>query len=207
MIIGYARVSTKEQNLSRQIQELENYGCEKIFKEKESGKNFKDRKVYNDMRSKLRFNDVLVIHDLSRLGRNKEEIKNEWKSLIEDEIDIVVLNMPILNTTQYKELEGVGQLVSDIVFNLLSWMVEEERERIKQAQLEGIKIAKEKGKYAGRKRKYHKDAIGKDKIIYDEVVRLLDKNTSVMDVHKKTGVARNTVYRIIKERDDNNERN
>lgn len=199
MIIGYARVSTKEQNLSRQIQELENYGCEKIFQEKESGKNFKDRKIYNDMRSKLRFHDVLVIHDLSRLGRNKEEIKNEWKSLIDDDIDIVVLNMPILNTTQYKELAGVGQLVSDIVFNLLSWMVEEERERIKQAQLEGIKIAKEKGKYAGRKRKYHKDAIGKDKIIYDEVVRLLDENTSVMDVHKKTGVARNTIYRIRKE--------
>lgn len=199
MIIGYARVSTKEQNLSRQIQELENYGCEKIFKEKESGKNFKDRKVYNDMRSKLRFNDVLVIHDLSRLGRNKEEIKNEWKSLIEDEIDIVVLNMPILNTTQYKELAGVGQLVSDIVFNLLSWMVEEERERIKQAQLEGIKIAKEKGKYAGRKIKYHENAIGKDKIIYDEVVRLLKEKVSVMDIHKKTGVARNTIYRIRKE--------
>src|SRR5699024_12044176 len=106
MIIGYARVSNKEQNLTRQVQELEKYGCERIFKEKHSGKNFKDRKVYNEMRNKLRFHDVLVIHDLSRLGRNKEEIKNEWKSLTDDEIDIVVLNMPILNTTQYKDLEG-----------------------------------------------------------------------------------------------------
>lgn len=199
MIIGYARVSSKKQNLSRQIQELEKYGCEKIFQEKESGKNFKDRKIYNDMRTKLRFHDVLVIHDLSRLGRNKEEIKNEWKSLIDEEIDIVVLNMPILNTTQYKELAGVGKLVSDIVLNLLSWMVEEERERIKQAQLEGIQIAKEKGKYVGRKRKYHKDAVGKDKIIYDEVVRLLNENVSVMDIHRKTGIARNTVYQIKKE--------
>lgn len=199
MVIGYARVSSKEQNLSRQIQELKNYGCEKVFKEKESGKNFNDRKIYNDMRNKLRFRDVLVIHDLSRLGRNKEEIKNEWKSLIDDEIDIVVLNMPILNTAQYKELEGVGQLVSDIVLNLLSWMVEEERQRIKQAQREGIEIAKKEGKYKGRKRKYHENAIGKDKIIYDEIVRLLNEGKSVMDIHNKTGVARNTIYRIRKE--------
>lgn len=198
MMIGYARVSTKEQNLSRQIQELEKYGCEKVFQEKESGENFKNRKVYNDMRSKLRFHDVLVIHDLSRLGRNKEEIKNEWKSLIDDEIDIVVLNMPILNTTQYKNLDGVGQLVSDIVLNLLSWMVEEERGRIKQAQREGIEIAKAQGKYTGRKLKYHSGAKGKDKIIYDKIIKELGLGTSVMDIHRTTGVARSTIYSIKK---------
>lgn len=197
-MIGYARVSTKEQNLSRQIQELEKYGCEKVFQEKESGENFKNRKVYNDMRSKLRFHDVLVIHDLSRLGRNKEEIKNEWKSLIDDEIDIVVLNMPILNTTQYKNLDGVGQLVSDIVLNLLSWMVEEERGRIKQAQREGIEIAKAQGKYTGRKLKYHSGAKGKDKIIYDKIIKELGLGTSVMDIHRTTGVARSTIYSIKK---------
>src|SRR5699024_4507898 len=207
MIIGYARVSTKDQNLDRQIKELESFGCEKIFTEKHSGKNFKDRTVYHEMSNKLRFYDVLVIHDLSRLGRNKEEIKNEWKSLTDDEIDIVVLNMPILNTTQYKDLEGVGQLVSDIVFNLLSWLVEEERNRIKQAQQEGIEIAKEKGKYKGRKRKknkerkkkYNKDTIRKDKLIYYQIVKILIKDNSVIDIHNKKGVARNTNYRIRKE--------
>ena len=112
MIIGYARVSSKEQNLDRQIEELKKFGCEKIFTEKESGKDF-NRPVYKQMRSKLRFGDVLVVHDLSRFGRNKEEIKNEWKSLIDDEIDIVVLNMPILDTRQYKNLEGVGKLVAE----------------------------------------------------------------------------------------------
>src|SRR5690625_6876652 len=94
-----------------------------------------DRQVYNDRRSKLRFGDVLGVHDLSRFGRNKEEIRDEWQSLIKDEIDIVVLNMPILDTRKYKELEGVGQLISDIVLSLLSWMVDEERERIKTAQI------------------------------------------------------------------------
>src|SRR5699024_5667420 len=178
MIIGYARVSSKEQNLDRQIKELKDFGCEKIFAEKYSGKNFKDRTVYHEMRNKLRFHDVLVVHDLSRFGRNKEEIKNEWQWLIENEIDIVVLNMPILDTRKYKDLEGVGQLISDIVLSLLSWMVDEERERIRTAQKEGIEIAISQGKYKGRPLKYHENATGKDKIIYNEIVSLLNKRTS-----------------------------
>src|SRR5699024_1408587 len=95
---------------------------------KQSGKSF-DRPVYKEMRSKMRFGDVLVVHDLSRFGRNKEEIRNEWEALSNEEIDIVVLNMPILDTRRYKDLEGVGKLVSDIVLSLLSWMVDEEREK------------------------------------------------------------------------------
>ncbi|WP_241494472.1 recombinase family protein [Bacillus coahuilensis] len=133
MIFGYARVSSQDQNLDRQIKELESYGCERIYTEKQSGKN-SNRPVYQDMRSKLRFGDVLVVHDLSRFGRSKEEIRDEWKALVQDEIDLVVLNMPILDTRKYRELEGVGQLVSDLVLTLLSWMVEEERNRIRTAQ-------------------------------------------------------------------------
>lgn len=120
MIFGYARVSSKEQNLARQLKELKEFGCERMYQEKESGKNFKERFVYNEMRSKVRFGDVLVVHDLSRFGRNKEEIRNEWKALIKEEVDIVLLNMPILDTRKYRELEGVGQLVSDLVLTLLS---------------------------------------------------------------------------------------
>lgn len=195
MIFGYARVSTKEQNLSRQIKELENFGCDRIYQEKQTGKNF-DRPVYKEMRSKMRFDDVLVVHDLSRFGRNKNEIKEEWESLIKEEIDIVVLNMPILDTRKYKELEGVGQLVSDLVLTLLSWMVDEERERIKNAQREGIEIAKRQGKFRGGKKKYHAGATGKDKIIYERVVQLLKEKKSVMDIHREVGLARNTIYNI-----------
>src|SRR5690625_3097725 len=151
LIFGYARVSSKNQNLSRQIKELEEYGCNRIYEEKQSGKDF-ERAVYREMRSKMRFGDVLVVHDLSRFGRNKQEIKDEWESLIKEEIDIVVLNMPILDTRKYKELEGVGQLVSDLVLTLLSWMVEEERTRIRTAQREGIEIAKKQGKFRGGKK-------------------------------------------------------
>ena len=206
MIIGYGRVSSKDQNLDRQIQELKNFGCEKIFTEKQSGKNFKDRTVYHEMREKLRFNDVLVVHDLSRFGRNKVEIKNEWQWLVENDIDIVVLNMPILDTRKYKELKGIGKLISDIVLSLLSWMVDEERERIRIAQNEGIEIAKKQGKYTGRKIKYHANAKGKDKIIYNEIVKSLKTGKSVMDIHKDIGISRNTIYRIKRElkEDDNN---
>src|SRR5699024_8898624 len=151
------------------------------------------------MRSKMRFGDVLVVHDLSRFGRNKQEIKDEWEALIEEGIDIVVLNMPILDTRKYKELEGVGQLVSDLVLTLLSWMVEEERTRIRTAQKEGIEIAKKLGKFKGGKKRYHKDAEGKDRVIYDEVVRCLNENMSVMDIHRKTGLSRNTIYSIKRE--------
>lgn len=195
VIFGYARVSSKDQNLDRQIKELESFGCDRIYEEKQSGKNFK-RPVYTEMRSKMRFGDVLVVHDLSRFGRNKNEIKEEWEALIKEEIDIVVLNMPILDTRKYKELEGVGQLVSDLVLTLLSWMVDEERERIRTAQREGIEIAKKHGKFRGGKKKYHTDATGKDKVIYDKVVQLLREQKSVMDIHREVGISRNTIYDI-----------
>ncbi|MGJ9458461.1 recombinase family protein [Oceanobacillus sp. CF4.6] len=196
MIIGYARVSSKKQNLARQIKELKAFGCDRIIKEKESGKNFKERTAYNELRSKLRFGDVLVVHDLSRFGRNKQEIRDEWKVLMDEDIDIVVLNMPILDTRKYRELEGLGQLVSDLVLTLLSWMVDEERERIRLAQKEGIEIAKKEGKFRGGKKKYHVGATGKDKVIYDRVVELLEEKNSVMDIHREVGISRNTIYDI-----------
>lgn len=196
MIFGYARVSSKDQNLSRQIKELENFGCDRIYEEKQSGKNFSERKVYREMRSKMRFGDVLVVHDLSRFGRNKEEIRDEWKSLMDEDIDIVVLNMPILDTRKYKEMEGMGQLISDLVLTLLSWMVEDDRQRIRVAQREGIEIAKQQGKFRGGKKKYHAGATGKDKVIYDRVIQLLEKDKSVMEIHREVGISRNTIYDI-----------
>jgi len=118
------------------------------------------------------------------------------EALTEDEIDIVVLNMPILDTRKYKELAGVDQLVSDLMLTLLSWMVEEERNRIKTAQSEGIAIAKERGTFKGKPKKYHAEAKGKDRLIYNIVVQLLKQNESVVNIHRETGLARNTIYSI-----------
>lgn len=199
MILGYARVSSKEQNLQRQVDALKAFGCERIFTEKESGKDFKSREVYQELKKKLRFGDELVIKDLSRFGRNKEEILDEWKWFKDNDIDIVILDMPILNTKQYRNIEGLGTLVMDIVLNLLSWQVETERERIKAAQAEGIKIAKEQGKYKGRPLKYSSEAKGQDKVIYDTIIQMLHNNETVMDIHRYTNVSRPTIYKI---RDD-----
>lgn len=199
MIIGYARVSAKDQNLERQIEALNLRGCERIFTEKFSGKDFKSRQVYQELKKKLRFGDILVVKDLSRFGRSKEEILNEWRWFQENDIDIEVLDMPILNTKQYKNIQGVGNLVGDIVLNLLSWMVEEERSRIKAAQAEGIALAKAEGKYKGRPVKYSAAATGADKIVYDFICTQLVEGISVMDIHRKTKVARNTIYAIKRE--------
>ncbi|TCP24480.1 DNA invertase Pin-like site-specific DNA recombinase [Scopulibacillus darangshiensis] len=204
MLIGYARVSSFQQNLERQIRSLKDFGCNKVFADKISGKNF-DRPEYQKMKSKLRFGDTLVIPSLSRLGRSKQGILDEWKELMKEDIDIVVLDMPILDTRKYKDLEGIGQLITDIVLQLLSWMVEEERTNIRENQRQGIEIAKIEGKYNGRKVKYHANATGKDKIIYDKIIEMLNLGKSVIDIHDATGVARNTIYRIKRDK-ENNER-
>lgn len=198
MIIGYARVSSTSQNLARQKRAFEEYGCEKIFEEEESAKDFQ-RPVYNEMKRMLRFGDVLVVSDLSRFGRNKKQIKEEWEYLINKDIDIVVLDMPILDTTKYKGIEGVGELIMNLVREILSWLVEEERNRIREAQRQGIAEAKKIGKFKGKPLKYHANATGKDKVIYDEVVNMLENKHTVMDIHRRTKLSRNTIYRIKEE--------
>jgi len=198
MIIGYARVSSTSQNLERQILMLESYGCEKIFVEKESAKDFK-RPVYMELKKKLRFGDVLVVTDLSRFGRNAEEINKEWDELVNQDIDIVILDMPILDTTKYKELDGVGKLITNIVKDLLSWMVEEERKRIRNAQKQGIKLAKEQGKYKGRPLKYHRNAKGQAKIIYDTIIRFRLEGCTIKGIERLTNVSRNTIKRILRD--------
>lgn len=105
MIIGYASVSSKSTKLSSNIADLEAFGCEKIIHEKQSDINYKDRSVYNEMRTCLNVGDVLVFRDLSSLGRSKREIKDEWKELIKEEIEITVLEMPIIGTNKYKNLD------------------------------------------------------------------------------------------------------
>ena len=198
MKIGYARVSSKTQNVERQLKELQEYGCEEIYIDVASGKNF-DRPEYIKMKNKLRKNDELVIHDLSRFGRNKDEIIKEWQEIIDLKTDIIVLNMPVLNTAQFKEIKGIGKLISEIFLSVMSWTVEEERTRIRVAQQEGIAIAKEKGKFKGRPIKYHENAKNpQDRLIYNEIIRLLEKKETVNDISKETGVTRMTIYNIKK---------
>lgn len=147
---GYIRVSTTDQNIARQYQELIKWGIieKNIFIDKLSGKDF-ERPNYQRLRRRLREGDVLVVKSIDRLGRNYEEIQNEWRYIVKDlRADIVIVDMPILDTRTNKDL--IGTLISDIVLQLLSYVAEAERAYIRQRQAEGIAIAKAEGRHLGR---------------------------------------------------------
>lgn len=147
---GYMRVSSMEQNVERQHLELLRWGiCGKnIFSDKLSGKDF-NRPNYQKLRKKLREGDVLVVKSIDRLGRNYKEIQNEWNFLVKHKgIDIVIIDMPLIDTRTQKDL--IGTLISDIVLQLLSYVAQTEREYIRQRQAEGIAAAKARGKHLGR---------------------------------------------------------
>jgi len=150
MIYGYARVSTKEQNLDRQLEEFKNYNIDKIYCEKKSGKNFKDRDEYQKLLKKLKKGDLLIIMSIDRLGRNYEEILNQWRIIVEDKkCDIQVLDFPMLNTRNGGYgLEG--KFLSNIILQVLAYVAEKERQKIKERQAQGIAIAKAKGIHMGR---------------------------------------------------------
>ncbi len=151
MKYGYVRVSTKEQNIDRQLVEMYAQGLndKTIFIDKQSGKDF-ERDKYQKLKEKLKSGDLLIIKSIDRLGRNYDMIIDEWRTLVNDmNVDIQVLDMPLLDTrTEGKNL--VGKFISDIVLQILSFVAENERENIKKRQAEGIRIAKEKGKHLGR---------------------------------------------------------
>ena len=151
-IYGYARVSTKQQKEDRQIEALKEFGVldENIFTDKKSGKDF-EREEYQFLKQLMKRtqNNVLVIKSIDRLGRNYKEIQKEWREITQElKTDIVVLDMEILDTRKYKDL--LGNFVSDLVLQILSFVAERERNNIKTRQKEGIKIALEKGKKFGR---------------------------------------------------------
>lgn len=149
---GYVRVSTKDQNEERQIRAMLDLGIpkERIFVDKQSGKDFQ-RAEYQTLKRMLKDspNSLLVLHSIDRLGRNYKEITKEWQELTtECKADIKVLDMPLLDTTQYKDL--LGTFISDLILQVLSFVAEQERANIKKRQAEGIEVAKAKGVELGR---------------------------------------------------------
>lgn len=151
MEYGYIRVSTKEQNERRQLIALQEFGIEnsRIYVDKQSGKDF-GRIQYQLLLRKMKCGDILVVKSIDRLGRNYEEILEQWRIITkEKQIDIVVLDMPLLDTRQNKDLTGT--LIADIVLQLLSYVAQTEREFIHQRQAEGIAAAREQGVKFGRR--------------------------------------------------------
>ncbi|MBQ7300471.1 MAG: recombinase family protein [Clostridia bacterium] len=147
---AYIRVSTREQNEDRQVLAMEEFGVDRSCTviEKQSGKDF-DRPLYRRLLKKLKPGDTLVIKSIDRLGRNYDEILEQWRILTkEKKVDIVVLDMPLLDTRNGRDLTGT--LIADIVLQLLSYVAQTEREFIRQRQREGIAAAKARGVHCGR---------------------------------------------------------
>lgn len=150
MEYGYVRVSTREQNEQRQIIAMKEHGIDaaRIFMDKQSGKDF-ERKNYKRLLQKLKSGDTLVIKSIDRLGRNYEEILEQWRCITkEKQAAIVVLDMPLLDTRQTRDLTGT--LIADLVLQLLSYVAQTERESLRQRQAEGIAAAKARGVRFGR---------------------------------------------------------
>ena len=191
----YARISTKDQTLERQIVEAKKLGIEEeyIFLEVASGKDFK-RPEYQLLKRMLREGDVLYIKSLDRLGRNKQMILDEWNELVKvKKVDIVILDMPLLDTTKYKDMNGLENLISDIILQLLSYMAEDERLRTKERQREGIKIAREKGIKFGRRKI---DPGEKFEEVYQE---WKSGQITAVKAMEMLGLKSNTFYRRVKE--------
>lgn len=191
-VYAYVRVSTLKQNEDRQMIAMGEVKVpeKNIFMDKQSGKDF-NRPMYRKMLKKLKPNDVLYVKSIDRLGRNYEEILEQWKILTkEKKVDIVVLDMPLLDTRKGKDL--MGTLIADLVLALLSYVSENERCTIRQRQMEGIEAAKLKGVKFGRPPKILPDNFEQ---IY---TRWREKEITVDEAAQLCGVTRATFYRKVK---------
>lgn len=153
MIFGYVRVSSKEQNEERQVKALKDYDKQleykNIYIDKESGKDF-NRDNYQKLKSLLRSGDILIVKELDRLGRNKQMIKDELNFFKENKIRVKILNIPTTLIDLPEENEWIFEMINNILIEVLAAIAEEERNKIRTRQAEGIAIAKAEGKYKGR---------------------------------------------------------
>ena len=192
-IYGYVRCSSTDQNEDRQMIALREATVpeKNIFMDKQSGKDF-DRPNYKKLVKGLKVGDILYILSIDRLGRNYEEIQNQWRILTKEiGIDICVLDMPLLDTRNGKDL--MGTFIADLVLQILSFVAENERENIKKRQAEGIAAAKARGVKFGRPEKTAPDDFGK-------IVRAWEqKKMSFTDVLEKCNMSEATFYRRLRE--------
>lgn len=192
-IYGYVRVSSQEQNEDRQLIAMEESGVERanIFIDKQSGKDF-DRPNYKRLIKRLRQGDTLFIKSIDRLGRNYEEIQNQWRIITKDKgVDMVVIDMPLLDTRNHKNL--LGTFISDLVLQLLSFISKNERATIRQRQAEGIAAAKKRGVRFGRPTKEAPPE-------FEEIIARWQKKELPLEVIlKEYGMSAATFYRRLRE--------
>lgn len=192
VVYGYVRVSSRDQNEDRQIIAMRKVGIleKNIFVDKQSGKDF-NRPMYQKMVRKFKKNDILYIKSIDRLGRNYEEILEHWRILTKEKnIDIVVMDMPLLDTRKEKNL--LGTFIADLVLQILSYVSESERAITKQRQKEGIEAARIKGVQFGRPSKKYPENWGK-------LVRAYETgDLSAKEIAEQCNITVSTFYRRYK---------
>lgn len=196
MKYGYIRVSTKEQNIDRQLTAILKEGIEmnKIFIDKASGKDFNRRK-YKKLIRKLKAGDELYIKSIDRLGRNYDEIIQEWNLITKEKnVEIIVLDFPLLDT-RAKTCDLTGKFIADIVLQILSYVAQIERENTHQRQMEGIKEAKKRGVKFGRNKK----EIPKE--FHELADRWKNKEISIRQGAKILGISHTLMAKWLKEKD------
>lgn len=192
-IYGYARVSSMEQNEERQIVALLEVGVaqKNIFIDKQSGKDF-NRLQYQKLVKKLKSGDLLYILSIDRLGRNYEEIQNQWRIITKDiEADVCVIDMPLLDTRRGKDL--LGTFIADLVLQILSFVAQNERENIRKRQAQGIAVAKARGVRFGRPKVRIPENL-------EEIIWLWEQNRiTIQEVLKRCEMSPATFYRRLKD--------
>lgn len=196
MRIGYARVSTTKQDLERQLRDLQANNCEKIFTDKATGSTL-DRQGFKEMMSYAREHDVIVFQSLDRLGRNYDEIKKVITHLQQNDIGLEILDAPFLNFNTGNET--LDKTMFDMMISLLGYIAENERKKLLERQAQGIKIAKERGKYKGRPASYSADSKDVQKRnVYFNILNTFKNGTdmNIRDIARANGVSRTVVYKI-----------
>lgn len=191
MKYAYVRVSSKDQHEDRQIANMieQRIPAENIFTDKQSGKDF-NRPEYIRLMNTIKEGDVVYLHSIDRLGRNYDEIIANWQRITKEiKADIIVLDMPLLNTT-VENSNLTGKFIADLVLQILSYVAETERNNIRKRQAEGIAIAKEKGVYA--KKEYDKELLERLK------TEVAEGKTTVVEATKQLGISRPYWYKLVK---------
>src|SRR5699024_9052518 len=195
MIVGYARVSTIDQNLDRQIENLQSFGAEKIFTEKQSGKSIENRPTFQETLSFVRMGDRLMVEYIDRLSNNYDESIQNVNYIKEKEDQLMITSLPMMNEATGNPL--LDKFMKDIIIQILAMISEQERNESNRRQAQGIKVAKEKGVYKGRPVLYSPSAKDPQKrLVYYRFVELLEQGKSISTIAKEVGITRQTIYRI-----------
>lgn len=189
MNIAYARVSTLDQNLNRQIETLKEFGAEKIFTEQKSGASVYNRKMFQEALQFVRSGDTFMVEVIDRLGRNYDEIIHTVNYLKKKGVKLIITSLPIMAKAIGNSL--LDKFIKDLIVQILAMIAEQERTETKKRQAQGISIAKQKGVYKGRPILYSPKAKDPQKrLVYNRVVEMLNNGEAISYIAKENGITR-----------------